>query len=140
MYTEAGCHEVISHSLSSYRYVQLERDGRRYQLHREIYEQHHGPIPPGMVVRHICDNPACINPGHLRIGTQADNVADMHARRRQADRRGEAHGEAKLTDAAVRHIRRREMTGRAYAALYGVSESAVSLVLRGKAWTHVEGE
>lgn len=53
-----------------------------YYAHRKSWELAFGPIPDGMVVRHRCDNPPCVNPAHLEVGTQADNVADMIARGR----------------------------------------------------------
>lgn len=58
--------------------------GRNYMVyaHRAAYESEYGPIPPGMVVRHKCDNPPCVNPEHLEVGTQADNAKDMSVRGR----------------------------------------------------------
>lgn len=53
--------------------------------HRVAYEQAHGQIPPGMVVMHSCDNPPCVNPDHLIIGTQSENVRDMYHKGRDAN-------------------------------------------------------
>lgn len=88
---------------------------------------------------HTCDNRACVNPEHLFLGTHRENSADMvrKGRNHTPPTAGEQHGEAKLTDDAVREIRRSSLTGRALAAQFGVSESAISLVRRGKAWTHI---
>ena len=99
-----------------------------------------GPIPDGMLVLHRCDNRSCVNPAHLFLGSHRDNSVDMVQKGRNSthDTSGERHGASKLTDAAVREIRASTLTGRELAAKFGVSESAVSLVRRGRSWTHVE--
>lgn len=62
-------------SLAGHVHISLD-DGRRMYAHRFSYELHHGPIPAGLVVMHSCDVPACVNPAHLSVGTQRDNVHD----------------------------------------------------------------
>ena len=113
--------------------------GKRYAAHRYAYELANGPIPDGMVVMHSCDNRSCVNPAHLSIGTKLDNSRDMARKRRYRipGYKGEQHGEAKLTDAAVEEILTTHTKGRDLATKYGVSESAISHVRCGKSWTHV---
>lgn len=55
---------------------------RPVRAHRASYALHYGAVPSGKLVRHTCDNPPCVNPAHLVLGTQADNLADMRARER----------------------------------------------------------
>lgn len=63
-------------------YGQIIRDGRRLRAHRVAYEIAYGPIPDGLVVRHKCDNPPCVRPDHLELGTRADNNQDRENRGR----------------------------------------------------------
>lgn len=78
-----GCW-LWSGPVTQYGQINLVRDGKVLwiQAHRAAYEVFIGPIPKGMVVRHRCDTPACINPKHLLVGTRRQNVADAVARRR----------------------------------------------------------
>lgn len=112
--------------------------------HRLAWLLTHGDIPAGMDVLHSCDNPACVNPHHLRLGTHAENMAEMHARKRHAH--GARHPKAKLTDVAVAEIRRRWATkpsphrgvsGKELAAEFNVSISRISTVVHGNTWKHV---
>ena len=124
-----------------YGLIQEGGKGSRMLLtHRVSYEIHCGPIPSGLVVMHTCDNPACVNPGHLKLGTQADNAQDMITKGRHARQapKGEDHGKAKLTEDWVRYIRAHPERGhKEIADEIGVSPNAVRGVRIGRTWTHV---
>lgn len=96
--------------------------------HQVAYEQHCGPIPEGMCVCHKCDNRACVNPEHLWLGTQADNVRDMHKKARQRNQLGERNSNAKLTDREVWEIRATNYPQKRIAPLYGTTQSNISLL------------
>lgn len=105
--------------------------------HRLSYEAFVGPIPSGMFVCHSCDVRPCCNPEHLWVGTHAQNVADMKAKRRAAH--GEIHHRAKLTEADVVLIRESSMSPTETAKAFGVSLRTVYGIRRGRVWRHVEG-
>lgn len=110
---------------------------RKVSVHRLSYEQHVGPIPTGMVVRHTCDHGLCVNPDHLRPGTQLDNVKDCIDRGRRASHIGELNPPAKLALAQVLAIRASTEKGPLLAARYGVSNSLIWAIRRRKLWKHV---
>jgi hypothetical protein len=121
-------------------------DGTRrlIRAHRAVWEQFNGPIPEhdsshGLVIMHTCDNRACCNPAHLRLGTQGDNVRDMgdKGRRRSPQRRGETNPNARLTAELVRLFRASPKTATALAREYGCDQTTVSQIRRGKTWKHV---
>ena len=113
--------------------------GRRIRAnllaHRVAWEIHHGSIPDEMCVLHKCDNPPCVNVGHLFLGTHADNVADKVAKERQ--NRGETHGRRKLTTAQVRRILADARTHADIAKTYGVTQGHITDIKNGKKWAHV---
>jgi len=125
---------------NGYGRVQIGR--RRLLAHRAAWEIAQGPIPAGLHVLHHCDNPPCVKPAHLWLGTDADNVHDMDAKGRRVVKttRGEQHPAALLTEAAVRVIRDRLREGRSHVSLgveYGVDRSTITRLARGQTWTHV---
>lgn len=108
--------------------------------HRVAWEIFHGAVPPGMKVCHRCDRPSCVNPVHLFLGTQADNLADMRAKGRQA--RGRKVPQAKLHPEDVLTIREGDACGlsaKSLAGIYGVSASAIRHILKGHTWKHIGG-
>lgn len=115
-------------------YGQCSIGNRRTRgAHRVSYEVNVGPISPGMVICHRCDNPPCINPAHLFQGTHADNFADMFAKGRANKATGVRHGNSKLTDADVAKIRSLAASGATYpdlAAMFGVTSSNIGKIVR----------
>lgn len=101
-----------------------------WKAHRIAYVDAWGAIPAGMVVRHKCDTPTCVNPSHLEVGTDADNAKDKAIRRRT---------KTKINDDQVRLIRRDSRVMREIAAAHKISVAAVCLIKSGKRRFYVGG-
>jgi len=123
-------------------YGKVTWSGKTIAAHRAFWEQYNGPAGDACVL-HRCDNPACVNPDHLFLGSQSDNVRDMDDKGRRVV--GFAAGErchlAKLTEADVVEIRRLGGGGglrqKDIAAMFGVSQPLVGLIVRREIWRHV---
>jgi len=113
--------------------------------HRFAYTLSYGSIPEDSIIRHKCDNPLCVNPSHLEIGTFADNTADMMERGRAAyvAHPCESNGRAKLTAEQVNEIRAsysgKYGEGAALARQYGVTKTTIRKILSGQSWRALEG-
>lgn len=107
--------------------------GTMQAAHRLAYVAAHGAIPPKKWVWHRCNEPSCVNPKHLRLGSNKDLVAQRVLHRL---RRGERCGTAKLTELQARAIRRDKRVQRVIATEYGVSRSLVSAIKVGRTWNH----
>lgn len=131
-------------------------EGKLQLTHRLSWKMHNGPIPKGLFVLHHCDNPPCVRPDHLFLGTQKDNMrdkvekgrearGDRHGMRTRPDRvpRGERNGCAKTTDEEVVEMRERYAAGEIsqpqLARQYGLTQATVNDILTGKRWQHVGG-
>lgn len=124
--------------LNNMGYGQVRRKGVTHLAHRLVAAEKFGAVAiVGKVVRHSCDNPKCVNPDHLELGTQAQNLADMVNRNRQA--RGAQLPQAKLNEASVEEIRKLYTgkggpTQKELALRFGVSQSRISYVIHRKDW------
>ena len=125
-------------------YGRVYENGVAVLAHRFSWKLHNGPIPDGphrgtMCVCHHCDNRKCVNPRHLFLGTQSDNIEDMVTKSRQA--KGRENNRAKLHECDVRLIRwlkkKHGHTNRCIASGFGVAPSLVSNIVTGKSWAHV---
>jgi HNH endonuclease len=113
--------------------------GKVTKTHRLVWHLHHGPIPDDMHVLHHCDNPPCINIGHLFLGTNADNKRDSIDKRRHAHH--ENHGKTKLTWEQVNTIRSLFEAGTVkhgdltrIASDFGVGKTAIRAIRDGINW------
>jgi hypothetical protein len=116
-------------------YGGIKFNGKNQRAHRVSYELSIGPIPPGFQVLHRCDNPPCVNPDHLFVGSHMDNVNDCLDKKRWVN--GQKNGMSKVTDELVLKIRADTRTGVAIAAEYNISKSLVSQIRRRTIWKHL---
>lgn len=135
---EAGCWEWRL-SLDKKGRGRIRNGGSKMFASRASFIAFNGHIPDGMVVCHSCDNPSCINPSHLWLGTQKDNMQDMHEKGRYKGcaQQGERHSMAKLSRDNVLKIRQDERTQKEIARDYKVSRPLISLIKTGKLWSHL---
>jgi hypothetical protein len=120
-------------------YGAFKVDGHQVSAHRFAWELWHAEeIPSDMQVLHKCDNPICVSPTHLFLGTVADNMADKAAKQRSP--LGEKNPKAKLTKQdvlSIRHCAERGIPQKALAKAYGVNILAINRIVRRASWKHV---
>lgn len=140
---ERGCWVWIG-ATARFGYGCIRVNQRLHSAHRLSYHWFVGELTPDVVVRHKCDNPACVNPAHLQAGSHRDNVYDTIARGRKVQVRGERVGTAKLATDDVIEIRRlvasRALSRRAIGRLFGISHTQVSYIADRKSWRHLVGQ
>jgi len=115
-------------------YGKTSLDGKTVAAHRLAWIFSHGPIPPGLYVCHSCDNPPCVEPSHLWLGTNTDNMQDMVSKGREIRTFGEKNPSARLTDEEVRQIRRHAANGinrHLQAKYFDVSDTTISDIVHG---------
>lgn len=136
-----GCLEWTG-ALKDNGYGEISIDGKTCRTHRVSYQLFRGAIPNGLFVCHTCDNRKCVNPSHLFLGTNQDNMQDAEQKGRRVILGGEKHFNAKLTSAQVGEIREMRKEGNTYnaiAAKFGISSQHVARIVNGENWRESKG-
>lgn len=110
-------------------------NGKTVYAHRMSYFAFNGDFDPNFLVLHSCDNPSCVNPKHLILGSDQDNSSDMVNKNRSA--KGSKNGLAKLTEDMIPTIRESVLSSRALSNLLGISKTVILDIKRNKIWKHV---
>lgn len=138
---ENGCWECFSHAKSGGRnkiYIAIRCFKKSTYLHRASYQTYKGDIPKGMEVMHICDNPICCNPEHLKLGTHKENNDDKVNKNRQL--KGSDVGNSVLKEEDVLNIVKmcsQGMFEKDIAKIFNVSRGTIHAIKRGKIWSHL---
>lgn len=141
-----GCHICTSHRPGTHGYPQIRLNRKKTTINRVAFVKAFGPIPEGLHVLHKCDVRMCINPEHLFLGTQVDNMKDMCDKGRHVcgeefgkTRQGEKNGRAKLSESEAFSIKYNtaEMTKEQVANKFNVSPAQVWRIRSGILWKHI---
>ena len=141
VHSDNGCWEWTGPTAGKgYGSISLGRRGTQTYTHRLSWTIAHGPVPNDLMVLHRCDNPPCVRPSHLFLGTAQDNMRDMHAKGRwnPGDRRGENNGNSRFSRQDIMRIRKARTAGLTYSAIakeHNVSIAHAHRIVTGKAWT-----
>lgn len=131
-----SCWEWVGNrKLSGYGRIDFQK--KSYLAHRLSWEIHRGEVPRGMFVCHKCDNPSCVNPDHLFIGSHQENMDDMRRKGRCRRISGVAHYKAKLQEKQIVQIRNSDMSSRRLAVIFGVSHHNILSIKNRKTWKHL---
>ena len=126
-----GCFICTSHKKDKNGYPRIRDRYKNVGVHKYIYEECYGEIPSGMIIRHKCDNPNCINPEHLELGSYADNSRDMVERGRSC--KGSKNGRAKLSENDIEKIlraRELDLQETEIAYIFGVDRVQINRILK----------
>lgn len=140
---DTGCWNWTASTRTKFGYGQIKYKGKMRAAHRVSWEMFYGEIPDGIFVCHKCDNPKCVNPTHLFLGTNQDNMNDMKSkgRSRGGSPFGEANHQSKLTEKKVKEIRDLYKTGqytqKKLADDFGVERTCIGKIVRNERWIGV---
>lgn len=129
----SGCF-LWTGTLSKKGYGQFTYERKSRLAHRLSYQLYVGPIPDGLCVLHHCDNPSCVNPEHLWLGTNYDNVMDRVAKNRSSRPRGSLSGKAKYNQEIIEYIRSSPKSLRALQRELGITFGYISQIRNYKCW------
>ncbi len=113
-------------------------DSKNSMAYRVSYLINKGPIPKGLFVCHHCDQPSCVNPDHLFLGTHKDNMNDRDSKGRNGYQKGEVNGNSKLKEAQIIEIRNSSLSHTELGIMYGVAPEHIAGIRKGKTWKHLK--
>ncbi len=136
---DTGCIDWIGCKIPK-GYGQFVSGGVSYRAHRFSYQHYIGEIPDDMFVLHRCDRPSCVNPKHLFLGTNDDNMKDMVNKKRSVHRHGERNPSVKITEEIAIEIKRMlhlDFKQKYIASILNVSIHIVSNIKKGISWSYL---
>lgn len=126
--------------MRKYGYTRTDK-GRTVRAHRVSWEFVNGPIPKDMCILHKCDNPPCVNPSHLWLGTQLENIKDRQLKGRQKTLRGESHPNNRFSAKEIQEMRKLYSAGKLtsydLAKLFKTSQGTIWGIISRKSWAHI---